>query len=104
MNFPNHCIFYHRNDDSLGKSWNCRAVVDNLEENSRLEITSPKIEIDYKKLELLINSGLSNKQISDEFDVSIATIKRKKKEFNLSSKFSEFKKENIAIVIYMVII
>lgn len=54
-----------------------------------------KIEIDYKKLELLINSGLSNKQISDEFDVSIATIKRKKKEFNLSSKFSEFKKENI---------
>ena len=55
MNFPNHCVFYHRNDDSLGKSWNCRAVVDNLEENSRLEITSPKIEIDYKKNTRRIN-------------------------------------------------
>lgn len=54
-----------------------------------------KIEIDAKKLELLINNGLSNKQISEEFGVSIATIKRSKKEFNLKSKFSDFRKEII---------
>ena len=56
MNFSNHCIFYHRNDDSLGKPWNCRAVIDNLERNTRLEISNPEIEINYKKNTRRINN------------------------------------------------
>ena len=56
MNFSNYCIFYHRNDDSLGKPWNCRAVIDNLERNTRLEISNPEIEINYKKNTRRINN------------------------------------------------
>ena len=56
MNFSNHCIFYHKNDDSLGKSWNCKAVIDDLENDSRLEINSPEIKINYKKNTRRINN------------------------------------------------
>ena len=56
MNFSNHCIFYHRNDDSSGKPWNFRAVIDNLERNTRLEISNPEIEINYKKNTRRINN------------------------------------------------
>lgn len=54
-----------------------------------------KVEIEFEKLNLLLNNGLSIKEISEEFDVNISTIKRRMKKFGLKSKFSFFKNEEV---------
>ena len=48
MNFPQHCVFYHKNDDSDGKTWNSCAVIHDLENNIRLEEERPKSKVQYK--------------------------------------------------------
>ena len=54
-----------------------------------------KFGIDYEKLNLLLENGLSVKEISEEFDVNISTIKRRMREYGLKSKFSVFKNEEV---------
>ena len=54
-----------------------------------------RLEIDIDKLILLIENGLTIKDISDEFGVNISTIKRRMSENGLNSKFKILKKEDV---------
>ena len=41
LNFPNHWVFFHTNDDGAGEAWNRRALIDNLSDQIRMEIEKP---------------------------------------------------------------
>ena len=56
VNFPDYCFFYHKNDDLEGKTWNSRAVIDNLKENYKYETDNPKTELKYKENTRRINN------------------------------------------------
>lgn len=57
-----------------------------------------RVEIDYEKLNLLLDNGLTIKEISEEFNANISTIRRKMKKFGLKSKFSFFKNEEVKCI------
>lgn len=54
-----------------------------------------KVDIDIEKLKILLNNGLSIKEISKEFEVNISTIKRRMLKNELKSKFSLMKNERV---------
>ena len=47
LNFENHCVFFHTNDDGAGEAWNRRAVIDDLSAGTRLEVEKPQIDHGY---------------------------------------------------------
>ena len=53
------------------------------------------MELNYEKLKELNDSGLTNKEMSVIFNVSIATIKRNKSKYGIKTRINEVKKENI---------
>ena len=55
-----------------------------------------RVEIEFEKINLLLDNGLSVKEISEEFGVNISTVKRRMKNFGLKSKFSFLKSEEIS--------
>tara|TARA_B100000768_G_scaffold178568_1_gene194579 strand:+ start:3608 stop:4705 length:1098 start_codon:yes stop_codon:yes gene_type:complete len=67
VNFSDHCVFYHKNDDLNGKTWNSRGVIDNVQEKYRYESESPKAKVSYKDNTRRINNlniKLNNKELN----------------------------------------
>lgn len=56
---------------------------------------SKKIKIEKNELEILVNNGFTQKQISEILRVSLATIKRYFSKYSLKSKFYESKRETV---------
>ena len=52
-------------------------------------------DLDIKKLEKLINDGLTLKEISCELQISISSVKRKMNKHGFNSKLYSLKKEKI---------
>ncbi len=47
LNFTDHCVFFHSNDDGAGEAWNRRALIDDLAAGTRLEVERPALETQY---------------------------------------------------------
>ena len=67
VNFDAHSVFFHSNDDDQGEAWNRRAVIDDFKAGTRMEISSPEVDMAYtpatRRVETL-QVGLHDTQLS----------------------------------------